>query len=335
MQKKIIGSLKYIIFLGIGFFIAWWSVRDLSPADWNDMWFAITQSRYWLLIPVFLLLLLSHWVRALRWKILMQPLGYSPSTLNTFLSVLMGYFVNMFLPRAGEIAKCTVLSRYEKTEADKLIGTIIVERTFDVLCLLAVILITFFSQGDQIANYISSEASKALHTRTNTIKEIGMAVALAAFLFMILIIILAVKFSHLRFVKRMKDILSGIWTGLVSVKKLKNKRMFIIQSILIWTLYYLSTWVGTLALKDTQGIGFGASFSILVLGSFGMIATPNGIGAYPEIVKRAVNVYGIFKPMDIAFGMMMWAAQTFFIIIGGIVSFILLPALNKNRKETI
>jgi uncharacterized protein (TIRG00374 family) len=335
MQNKILTVLKYAFFLGLGLFIAWWSVKDLSAKDWSNMWFAIIHSRYWLLLPVFFLLLLSHWVRALRWKILMEPLGYHPSTINTFLSVLMGYFVNMFLPRAGEVARCSVLSRYENTQTDKLIGTIIVERSFDVICLLTVILITFFSQGDQIASYISAETTKIIHTKAATIKSIGMIFFVAIIFFMVAIILLLIKFSHLRFVKRVRDILSGIWTGLISVKKLKNKRAFLLQSIIIWLLYYLSTWVGTLALRDTEHIGFGASLSILVLGSFGMIATPNGIGAYPEIVRRSVNVYGIFKPMDIAFGMMMWAAQTFFIIIGGIVSFILLPALNKDKEKTI
>jgi uncharacterized protein (TIRG00374 family) len=322
-----------VLFLGLGLFIAWWSLKDLSANDWSDMWMAIRHSRIWMLLPVFVLLLLSHWVRALRWKILMRPLGYHPSSFNTFLCVLTGYFINMFLPRAGEVARCSVLSRYEKTETDKLIGTIIVERAFDFLCLMLVILITFITQGDVIAGYISEELSRAVNTRAENIREIGIIIMTIVVLVTALVIFMLIQFSHLSFIRRFRNILRGIWTGLISVKKLQQKKLFFLHTFLIWLLYFLSTWLGTQAFRDTQHIGWGASLSILVLGSFGMIATPNGIGAYPEIVKRAVNVYGIFKPMDIAFGLVMWGAQTFLIIIAGILSFILLPMMNHKKNH--
>src|SRR5690606_2150713 len=122
-------------------------IKDVNQEQWNNIKLAVANARLWLFIPVILLLILSHLSRALRWKILMEPLGYKPSTFNTFSAVMIGYLVNAGVPRLGEVVKCTLLSRYENVRADKLIGTIVVERAFDALCLLIVFIFALWSEG--------------------------------------------------------------------------------------------------------------------------------------------------------------------------------------------
>src|SRR5688572_30170356 len=114
MNKKIISLLQYAFFLGLGIFLVWWSLGKIEPQDWEQIKKAFKGANYWLTVPVIGVLLAAHFSRAVRWKILMEPLGYKPSLTNTFLAVLIGYIANLAVPRLGEVLKCTILARYEK-----------------------------------------------------------------------------------------------------------------------------------------------------------------------------------------------------------------------------
>lgn len=148
MNKRIRTILTYLFFLGLGIFLVWWSIKDLTADDKSQIKTALQTARYWLVLPVFAMLFASHLVRALRWKLLIEPLGYKPSTANTYFAVMIGYLANQAVPRLGEVLKCTVLARYEKVPADKLIGTIILERVIDAVCLLGIFGITLAIQPD-------------------------------------------------------------------------------------------------------------------------------------------------------------------------------------------
>src|SRR6185503_14370635 len=109
MNKKLLSILQYILFLGLSIFLVWWSIRKISGKDWQDIQNAFRNANYWLIIPVMFCLLLSHFSRALRWKILMEPLGHKPGIFNTYMAVLIGYMANLAVPRLGEVLKCTIL----------------------------------------------------------------------------------------------------------------------------------------------------------------------------------------------------------------------------------
>src|SRR5436190_22767962 len=115
------------------------------------------------------MMLISHYSRTLRWKILMEPLGYNPSTFNTFAAVMIGYLVNMGVPRLGEVVKCTILARYEKIRADKLVGTIVLERTFDLICLIVVFVLTFILQQDIIISYVKTHIGPMFSDKTGRV----------------------------------------------------------------------------------------------------------------------------------------------------------------------
>src|ERR1700761_3021016 len=158
-MKKAIGvSLQYLFFAALAAFFVWLSLKDMDRQKWAQLRDALARANYWLLTPVLLMLLASHWLRALRWRQLIQPLGYNPSRLNCFLGVMIGYFVNLGAPRLGEVIKCTVLARYEKVPADKLVGTIVAERAFDVVCLFLVFSLTFLLQFNVIHSLTTNNA---------------------------------------------------------------------------------------------------------------------------------------------------------------------------------
>src|ERR1700744_3015334 len=146
MKKQLLTAVQYIFFAALAAFFVWLSLKDMDAKKWAQLKDALDRANYWLLVPVLGLLLASHWLRALRWRQLIQPMGYDPSKLNCFLGVMIGYFVNLGAPRLGEVVKCTILARYERIPADKLVGTIVAERAFDVVCLAVVFGLTFLSQ---------------------------------------------------------------------------------------------------------------------------------------------------------------------------------------------
>jgi len=154
MNKRLRTILQYLFFFGLGFFFVWLSVKDLGKAERTDIHFALKNARYPLFIPVFFILLASHYVRAIRWKLLIDSLGYKPSKTNVFFAVMIGYLVNQAVIRLGEVLKCTVLARYEKVPADKLVGTIILERLVDAITLVTIFAITIILQPGLYGQFV-------------------------------------------------------------------------------------------------------------------------------------------------------------------------------------
>jgi uncharacterized membrane protein YbhN (UPF0104 family) len=142
--------LKIGFFFLLGILLIWWSLHQIPPQEWDKFTKALAKSKFWLIIPIFFILGLSHFIRALRWRLIMEPLGYKPSIMNTFLAVLIGYLANLAIPRLGEVLKCTLLAKYEKVPAEKIVGTIVAERAFDVISLGVVFLLALTLQFNVI-----------------------------------------------------------------------------------------------------------------------------------------------------------------------------------------
>jgi glycosyltransferase 2 family protein len=334
MNKKALNLIQYIVFLGLGIFLVWWSVGKIEHKDWIDIKSAILRVDYGLIVPVVLALLVSHFSRAVRWKILMQPMGYNPSIANTYLAVLVGYLANLAVPRLGEVLKCTLLSKYEKVPADKLVGTIVAERAFDLVCLTIVFAITFFSQIDIIGDYASDSLNKMFTSKSHGFGRVGLLITIAVLIILVIILRwLFKKFAHVSIVQKIKEIIQNIWHGLTSIRYIKNKGWFIFHTVLIWALYLVSIRMGMYAMKETSIYGVKESFSVLSMGSIGMIGTQGGIGLYPIMVQKTMMLYGLGENLAKAFGWLLWLVQFFMVLVFGSVSLILLPAINRKKEN--
>ncbi|HVM88123.1 MAG TPA: lysylphosphatidylglycerol synthase transmembrane domain-containing protein [Puia sp.] len=337
MNKRLITVFQYFFFALLAAFFVWLSLRNLDKSRWAQLKDALSRAHYWLLIPVLILLLLSNWLRALRWKQLIEPMGYSPSMLNTFFGVLIGYFVNLGAPRLGEVMKCTILARYEKVPAEKLVGTIVAERAFDVICLASVFGLAFIFQFDVLQSLASAYIYPAFQNKAGavSVQKIIFIVA-GTVVFLLLIRFLLNRFGHINIVQKVKNILIGILHGLTSVRNVKNKPLFFVYTVLIWVLYLLSTWCGFFAINETRSLTLIDALSVLAMGSVGMIVSPGGIGAYALLVQETVAFYHVPKePFGQALGWLLWFGQLMNFIIFGVASFILLPRFNKKRYEEL
>lgn len=334
MKKKISTALQYLLFLALGLLLVWLSVRDIDADSRRQIRESLAGARFILFIPVFLILLLSHYARALRWRLLMEPMGYHPDKANTFFAVMIGYLANQVFPRLGEVLKCTLLARYEKIPADKLVGTIILERLIDGLCLLVVFGITLLLQpglyGQLVANVFSNDSSAT--------QSSGWTRYLPLLFLLVLVILVAiwmfVKKKNLADLRAIvQRIASRIWQGLSTVRHLKRRGSFLALTLLIWTCYLAGGYIGFHALRETSIYGIPEAFTVLSAGSIGMIITPGGIGGYALLIERTMMLYGLTQPIAAAFGWLLWISQTLIVLLGGLASFALLPWHNRRKQK--
>ena len=334
MHKRLFSILQFCIFFGLGIFLVWWSINKMDDKSWEDCKTAMKSARYLLLIPVFLIMLLSHISRAIRWKILMAPMGYNPRFINTFCAVMVGYLANLAFPRLGEVLKCTILGKYEKVPSDKLIGTILVERAVDVVSLIIVFFIAVISQADIIGAYAKQTINDKFLTGTKEYFFIKLFILFAVIIFIYFLLkFLFRRFGHTVLINKIRNIITGIGIGLSTIKILKNKWAFIFHSVLIWSCYAAGTYIGFFAIKETSMLPLAAAFPVLAFASIGMILTPGGIGAYPLFIMQVMALYNIEEGFGFANGTIQWAAQFLIILFVGFIALLILPIYNKKNKH--
>ncbi len=336
MNKKVISALKIIFFLSIGIFFIWIFLRKLTPDQKHDIWDSFIHADFrWLLLAL-IIGFFSHLVRAMRWRMLLQPIGYQPKLTNTFLAVMIGYFANMALPRLGEVTRCGVLNKYERIPMNKSIGTVIVERSIDMVVFIVLFFLNFIIFFDKLEYYVNEKVFTPLSEKFASTGETSFYLAFLLVPFAILLILFFIfkkKIKNLRFYQKVKDLLTGFWHGLWSVSKIKKPFTFVFQSFLIWILYFLMIYVCIFSLPETSHLGVGAGLSMLIFGSIGIMIVQGGIGIYPAIIAETLAIYGIQATTGYTLGWLTWTAQTLLIVLVGIVSMIILPILNKKKND--
>ncbi len=324
--------LKIGFFFLVGILLIWWSLHQIPPQEWDKFTKALAKSKFWLILPIFFILGLSHFIRALRWRLIMEPLGYKPSIMNTFLAVLIGYLANLAIPRLGEVLKCTLLAKYEKVPAEKIVGTIVAERAFDVISLGVVFLLALTLQFNVIQagwqQLQNASAPSNEHSNNGLLIFLGAVVVL-----LIIAVILYFTFKHKfeTIIKSIKTILIGIWEGVISATKLKKHNLFFFYSFSIWFLYLLATYIGLYGTEGTAS-SFSTAISCLAYASIGMIITPGGIGAYAYFMAKVLELNGIEYTLGLANGTLQWFSQVIIVIVLGGIALVVLPFINKQPK---
>lgn len=335
MKKKVINIVKFLFFLGLGILLIWLAVRNLTEKDKASIKEAFTQANYfWILLSMFLSFL-SHLVRAMRWRLLIQPLGFNPKISNTFFAVMVGYLANFALPRLGEVSRCGILTKYEKIPFTEAFGTVIAERAIDLLCLILIFFATLFFQFEQLWGLTNEKIVSPLSSKFSSLMQSNLFLPVLAFVMIGIIILFFIfrKKSNGGFYKKIKDVVLGFWEGLKSVKNIKRPFLFVFHTILIWVLYTSLLYVGFLCFNETSQLGMDAALAIMLFGSLGIIFVPGGTGAYQALVTETLtSVFKISFTFAFAFSWLIWTSQFILILLLGAISLILLPVLNKEMK---
>jgi glycosyltransferase 2 family protein len=331
MSKKIIAALQYIIFLGGGLLLVWWQLHSMSDLEKTEFKYAITHANYVLVLPVMLMSLASHMSRSMRWKLLLEPLGYNPSIKNLFAVTMAGYLANSAVPRLGEVLKCTLLSKYEKLKVDNLIGSILIERTFDLITYGFFIIITVLIQIDVISDFLQN---KFTEMAGNSGFPIWAKAIIALTLLVIVVFIIKKilnKYPQNSIIIKINNFMLGIANGFTAIKNLKNRKAFLLHTLFIWSMYLLQIYIGFKAMDGTAGLSIKAACSVLTMSTVAMILTPGGLGVFPLFVMQTLVIYNIPSPEGKAFGFLIWGVSTSLIIVVGFLSLVALPYLNKKR----
>lgn len=334
MRRYILTILKVLFFLSIGFFFIWIFLKQLSTEQRQDIIVSFKRADYiWLLFSM-AAGAISHLLRAERWRLLMKPMGYKPKLSNTFFAVMIGYLANLALPRLGEVTRCGILNKYEKIPVNKSFGTVIAERSVDMIVFLLLFFINLYVFWWQLSGYVNenvfdpvSQKFTALGSRSAGLWIIG--VSLTAIL--ALIFVIHRFYSEARIVVRIKDILRGFVEGFRSVLQVKQFGMFLVYSLLIWVMYFFMIYLSFFSLTETSGLGFAPGLSVLIFGTIGIMVVQGGIGVYPAIVAETLAIYGISEVKGYASGWLTWSAQNVLIVSLGILSLLLLPLLTRKK----
>ncbi len=327
MKKTLLTILQYVLFLGLGIWIIYHMLHQLGPEKKAELADAITNANIWYLIPVFIIGFLSHFFRAVRWRYLLETVELKPSLTNTTFAVLIGYIANLALPRAGEVAKCTVLAKYEKMPAHKMIGTIVAERAFDMVTLLVIAVLAFSLQIQFVSDFVTS-ITGSVNEKFQSSKMILLILAVVGALAVPVAVMLYRRHKESKVGKFVKELMHGIF----SIIHMKKRWEFLGYTFLIWFMYLLQIYIGFRCLSATAHLSMATALVVLVYGSIGMIVTPGGIGLYTLLVAQMLVAYGVDIVPAQAFGWIAWVAQTAVILILGLVSLLSIHSYNSKRN---
>ena len=334
MAPRLKSILQYIVIVGVTILLIYLSLRGLEVAEGENKWDYLKHTwqsahKGWL-IAMAVLSLISHLLRAERWRLLLVPVGFNATLVHSLLSVMVGYLVNLVIPRGGEISRCYNLYKLDKIPVVESFGTVVIERIVDLLCLLILIAISFAFETQKLLAFM-----KTLPFEFSGGSKLKVILFVIAAAFSIVI----VGYLLLRKSKKLNKIVQRIWKsfrdGILSVFKLKNKGVFIFYSALIWFLYFAMSYTVLKAFPSTSDLHFSAVLSLFAIGAIAMAAPlPGGTGSYHVLVPQGLFfLYQIPLSDAVAFTFIFHGWQTLiFIVFGAISLFVTSFIVKKNAK---
>ena len=320
MSKQTKNVIKIILPLILGVVLVWYS---LSKMPMSELLSYFKEANYtWVGLGV-LLGVLSHLSRAYRWKFMINPMGYKLHIPNSFMAVMAAYLINYTIPRAGEISRASIVANYEGIPFEKGFGTIVAERIADLVMMLLIIAITLFLEFEYIYKFFAErfDPNKIL-------------IGIGGLIVLSIVFVVFIRRSNSKLALKIKGFVAGLIEGVLSIFKMKQKWAFVGHTLFIWLMYVLMFYVTTFAVDETSGIPLAAILIGFISGSFSIAATNGGVGSYPVAIFLAFSIFGIAEDAGMAFGWIMWTAQTLMVIVLGGLSLLFLPIYNKNREKT-
>ena len=282
---------------------------------------------------------LAYWFRAIRWNLLLEPLGYKISNSNALWTISFGYLMNLTIPRSGELARSTALFSVEKVPVEKSFGTIILERVIDLICMMVFLGLTLIFKYKAILSfydYVTKEKSKSATEESST----DIYLIFGAILILgIIAFLVRKKLENFPIYQKVLNFIKGIFHGLTSIFKMKQKVKFILLSLGIWISYYFAAYLVCFALPETSNFTIVDGFFIIVVGTLGMmVPASGGIGAFHLALK--FGIMALFLSMGknpeeggevgLSYAFISHTMQLVIMVVMGIIS---IPMLAKARSK--
>lgn len=318
--------LQITIPLVVGIVILWVLYRNTNFAD---MWDKIKDANFAILLFSLLFGLLGNAIRALRWKLLIEPLGYNPKNSNLIYSVMGNYAVNFILPRAGEVWRCGIIAKEEKIPFAKLFGTMLLDRVCDTITVALIVLLSCFFNLSFFLSYLSENQSVL-----TSIEHVFTSWKLYSIIILIIlfIYILLKVFKNTKLVIKLKEFIKNTGSDLKKIWKMKKKKRFFLYTIGIWVSYFLYFYITFFAFSFTKDLGITAGLIAFAISSLSMgLPTNGGIGAWHLAVTASLVLYGVSKSSAEAFAFGVFALQSLWVILCGVYGIAALAIQNRNK----
>ncbi len=336
MTKSTKSIIQFIVLLSVGILLTWLSLKSVWTEK-DKIIDSFKNANYLWVVVSIVIAFFSHWLRAYRWNYLLKPLGHSVKPTNALGAVLVGYFANYGLPRMGELTRCTLVAKYDNVPFEVALGTVITERIVDMLLVLLIFVITLFAQFTQLKDLANEYIFSPLLKKLEGISEnpTGLIILIVIAITVVVGFMLVRKKLANALKGKFGTIIKGFGSGLSSVKDIDKKFQFVALSVAIWASYFYSLYVCFFAFEGTAHLGHSECLVLLLFGTFGVVFSPGGLGAYPAIITGLLTAtYHIDTISAVAFPWMAWTSQFILIVVLGVLSLILLPILNKKETAT-
>ena len=316
MKPKIVKTLQFFLFLLVGLILLYFAFRGI---DLSDMLLQIRDADYrWVAFSA-LFCILALVFRTFRWRMLIEPLGEKPKNINIFNAINIGYLANFAFPRIGEIARCGALNRTDGIPVDKLFGTVVAERIFDLLMAFLMLCMILVLRFAEVSSFIISHLIQPVRDRAD---GLGILLIAAAIIVLICFVMYKIFVKKMLFVK-IKKILDGVVQGVKTVVRLKNIKLFVALNFIVFGMYFLQTYVMFFAIESSSSLGLVDALFVLVLSSLAIIIpVQGGIGAYHWIISMGLIVLGLTREDGMVYATISHSATSIVLILLGAVSMI-------------
>ena len=335
MKKKIFKTLRFILFLSIAGILLYFAFKGVN---FDELWQSFLTARYGFILLYLLFGFLSLLSRAYRWTLLIEPLNYKASFMNSLYALNTGYLANFAFPRLGEITRCASLSKAEKIPVDKLFGTVIIERIIDLVMVTILLFVLIILRFDFFGTWLNENIFTPVADKLDSSIG-GTWVLLVLFVgvpaaMIVLYYTFRERLRDVKFIQKPKSFIKGILDGLKSIYKLKRFWGFLFHSILIWFLYWAMTWTAVFTLAETSVLKPVDGLFLLVVGTFGFIVpAQGGIGAFHYVTALGLTLYAIPREVGLTYATITHGAQMIMLIVLGLISFMILFAVQRKSRD--
>jgi len=329
--------IQFVVLFAVGVLFIWLIYKQVEPEKEKIIQSFKSANYFWIFASL-LVAFASHFLRAYRWNYLLKPLGHKTNLFNATCHVIIGYFSNYGIPRSGEISRCTLAARYDNVPFEVGFGTVITERIVDFILFVIIFILTLLLQFNELIGLANKYVFSGLQNKLAGISQSPVKIVLLIAFVLLLIagfVFLRKKISNF-FKGKIGGIIKGAFEGVGSIRKMDKPVRFVVLSLLIWACYFYSLYLCFFALSGTSHLGQKECLILLLFGTFGVIFSPGGLGAYPAILFSILHfTFGVEKSAAFALPWLSWGSQ-FLLVVGlGIISLILLPIVNRNKHVVL
>lgn len=332
--------LKTVVPLLLGVYLVWYFFDSMSEETKLHFYEKLREANYsWIVLSLFISFagLLS---RAYRWKYVLEPLGYKTSLWNRYHALMIGYIMNLTIPRAGEATRAAMLYRSDGVPFSTSIGTIIGERAIDLVMLVG---ITFLTAAVGYEDFWTIKAKIQSEFAGEPGREASL---IGTIIFYSVILLVGAGLLAVLFIESLRKKLAGfvknVLTGVFAIFRSRNPFAYVLHTFLIWATYVSYFWIAFWSLNETTGLPASAMLIGFVAGSLGITFTNGGVGAFPLVVGLVVSFYlgnklgaETAQGIGYAIGMIIWVSQTLMMIVLGLISLMLIPKNYTSRNEQV